>query len=135
MTITALIVDDSPFTRKIIRYHLMKLPCKVVGEAENPPQALKLFHEYKPELVTLDLMMPKVGELDSMAVFRATKEEAPDVAIVVVSVIPFEKVRDSFIKQGVFDYIVKPFNQFSLEPVRLKLARRFPQLASVERDE
>jgi two-component system, chemotaxis family, chemotaxis protein CheY len=128
--INALIVDDSPFARKIIRHHLIKLGCKIVGEAENASQGLKLFEQTKPDIVTLDVMMPEVEGIDTLALFRAMKRDAPDCAVLVVSVIPFEKTRDTFIKEGAMAYIVKPFNQFSFEPVRVKLSRLFPELAA-----
>ncbi len=58
MTLTALVIDDSPFARKIIRHHLTKLGFHVVGEAETAAQGLRLFRELKPQLVTLDVIMP-----------------------------------------------------------------------------
>lgn len=132
MAVHALIVDDSPFVRKIIRHHLTKFDCKVVAEAETAARAMKLFQEFKPELVTLDILMPEVDGYDAMRAFREMKTISPEVevAIVVVSAVPFEKVRDSFLREGAIGYIVKPFNQFSFEPVRQKLMRRFREFAA-----
>ena len=132
MAVDALIVDDSPIVRKIIRHHLTKFGCKVVGEAETAVQAVKLFREFKPELVTLDILMPEVEGYDAMRAFREMKRISPDVAVavVVVSAVPFEKVRDSFLKEGALGYIVKPFNQFSFDPIRRKLVRMFREFAA-----
>lgn len=132
MAVHALIVDDSPFVRKIIRHHLTKFGCKVVGEAETAAQAVRLFREFKPELVTLDILMPEVDGYDAVRAFREMKSISPEVAVavVVVSAVPFEKVRDSFLKEGALGYIVKPFNQFSFEPVRQKLMRMFREFAA-----
>ena len=132
MAVDALIVDDSPIVRKIIRHHLTKFGCKVVGEAETAAQAVKLFREFKPELVTLDILMPEVEGYDAMRAFREMKRISPDVAVavVVVSAVPFEKVRDSFLKEGALGYIVKPFNQFSFDPIRRKLVRMFREFAA-----
>ena len=132
MAVDALIVDDSPIVRKIIRHHLTKFGCKVVGEAETAAQAVKLFRECKPELVTLDILMPEVEGYDAMRAFREMKRISPDVAVavVVVSAVPFEKVRDSFLKEGALGYIVKPFNQFSFDPIRRKLVRMFREFAA-----
>src|SRR5260370_19163796 len=71
VAVSVLIVDDSPFARKVIRHHLEEYGCQVVGEAENGLQAIKLFKELKPQLVTLDVMMPEVGGVDSLTAFRA----------------------------------------------------------------
>ena len=130
MGVNALIIDDSPFARRIIRHHLTKFGCKVVGEAETAAQAVKLYAELRPDLVTLDVMMPEIDGIDSLRAFRAIKHESPEVAVLVVSVVPFEKIRDTFMKEGALGYIVKPFNQFSFEPVRQKLVRVFRELAA-----
>jgi hypothetical protein len=45
---------------------------------------------------------------------------------VVVSAVPFEKTRDTFLNEGATAYVIKPFSQFSFEPVRQKLQRAFP---------
>ena len=126
MTVAALIIDDSPFARKIIRHHLTKLGFHVEGEAETAAQGLRLFRELKPKLVTLDVMMPEREGIDSLAAFRTMRKEVPETAIVVVSAVPFEKTRDTFLKEGAMAYVIKPFNQFSFEPVRQKLHRAFP---------
>ena len=130
MAVKVLIVDDSPFSRKMIRHHLERYGCSVVGEAENPAQALTLFRQYKPDLVTLDVMMPQSNGLDSLGAFRAMRKEAPNSAILIVSVLPFEKTRDSFLREGALAYIVKPFNVLSLDQIRPRLVRLFPELAS-----
>ncbi|HZO81171.1 MAG TPA: response regulator [Candidatus Binataceae bacterium] len=130
MAIRALIIDDSPFARKIIRHHLVKFGCKIVGEAETAAQGLKLFRELKPDLVTLDVMMPELEGIESLTAFRLMRKEAPDKQIVVVSVLPFEKTQETFLREGALAYVVKPFNQFSFEPVRQKLMRIFPEAAS-----
>lgn len=125
MLISALIIDDSPFARKIIRHHLMKFGCKVVGEAESAARGLRLFRELKPDFVTLDVMMPELEGVESLTAFRTMRQEAPETRIVVVSVLPFEKTRETFLREGALAYVVKPFNQFSFEPVRQKLVRIF----------
>lgn len=129
MSVSALIIDDSPFARKVIRHHLAKLAVKVVGEAETAAQGLQLFRELKPGLVTLDILMPERDGISSLDAFRAMRAEAPDTSVVVVSALPFEKTRDTFLQEGALGYIVKPFSQFSFEPVRQKLMRIIPQSA------
>jgi two-component system chemotaxis response regulator CheY len=121
-------VDDSPFARKVIRHHLEEYGCIVVAEAENGAQAIKAFKELKPELVTLDVMMPAVGGVDSLAAFRAIRHEQPRAAILIVSSVPFEKTRDTFMEEGALGYIIKPFNRFSFDQVRLRLTRALPEL-------
>jgi two-component system chemotaxis response regulator CheY len=123
--VKALIVDDSPFARRVIRHHLTSFGCKIIGEAENAAKALELFNEFKPDLVTLDVMMPEVGGYDSARLFREMRLLNEGLAVVVVSAVPFGKIRDSFLEEGALAYVIKPFNKFSFEPVRQKLVRMF----------
>jgi len=130
MSIPTLVVDDSPMARKLIRHHLEQVGCKVVAEAENGAQALAMFRELHPQLVTLDVMMSSAEGVDSLCAFRTIKRESPDTAVVVVSAVPFEKTRDTFVREGALAYIIKPFNRFSFEQVRMKLNRFFPELVA-----
>lgn len=128
MGVKVLIVDDSPFARKVIRHHLERYGCNVVGEADNGAQAVAMFTDLQPDLVTLDVMMPAVSGIDSLAAFRAMREQNPQQAILVVTAIPFEKTRDTFMQEGALAYLVKPFNQYSFDQLRLRLTREFPEL-------
>jgi two-component system, chemotaxis family, chemotaxis protein CheY len=128
MSVTALVVDDSAAARQTIIYYLRLRGCTIVGEAGNGADAIRLFQELKPNLVTLDLMMPIKNEIDSLTALRVMKNEAPHAAIIVVSAIPFENSRRSFIDEGVFAYLVKPFNDYALSKIRHKLERAFPEL-------
>ena len=56
---TVLIVDDIPFVRKTLKQILIHQGYRVVGEAENGEEAIQLYRETKPTLVTMDLVMPK----------------------------------------------------------------------------
>jgi CheY-like chemotaxis protein len=130
MSVTALIVDDSAAARQIVSYYLREAGCTVVGEARNALQGLQLFRRHRPNVVTLDLMMPKVFNLDSATLLTAMKHERPEVMVIVVSVVPFEKTREEFLARGVTAYIVKPLDDVSFAPARKKLLQAFPELAA-----
>jgi CheY-like chemotaxis protein len=129
MSVRALIVDDSPVVRKVIRYHLATYGVRGISEAENPFQALAVFREHALNLVILDLMMPESNGMSSRELFDTIKREAPATAIIIVSSIPYEKVRATFASDGALDYIVKPFNQISFDRARRKLGRIFPEFS------
>jgi two-component system chemotaxis response regulator CheB len=82
--IRVLVVDDSAFARKVIREVLSKDPeIEVVGIARDGLEALEKISELKPDVITLDLIMP---DLDGLGLLRALpKEGAPKVVIVSVS--------------------------------------------------
>jgi two-component system chemotaxis response regulator CheY len=128
MPITALVVDDSPTARQIICYYLRAAGCVAVGEASNALRGLELFRQLRPDVVTLDLMMPRHFGLDSMALLRTMKEEIPKLAVLVVSVIPFEKIRRDYLQEGVLAYVVKPLTEASFETARIRLMQTFPEL-------
>jgi DNA-binding response OmpR family regulator len=129
MSVRALIVDDSPVVRVVIRYHLAIYGVRGIDEAENAFQALVLFREKTPNLTILDLMMPESKGMGSRELFDTIKREAPNTAILIVSAIPYEKVRETFVSDGALDYIVKPFNQMSFDRARRKLGRIFPEFS------
>jgi two-component system chemotaxis response regulator CheY len=130
VSVEALIIDDSPIARRIIRHHLEQIGCKVIGEAENPSFGLKLFREQKPRLITLDLIMPAVNGVDAARAFRTMRKENPSAQIVIVSAVPFEKTRRTMTDEGALAYIIKPFNKFSFDQTRMRLLRVFPELAA-----
>ncbi len=132
MPVTVLIVDDSRTARHVIGYHLRNAGCKIVGEAESAMDALAMVRELKPDLVTLDLMMPVKGDIDSKALVRIIKKEAPATRVIIVSVIPYDAVQREFKDEGVFAYVVKPFNEFAMRTIKLKLKRAFPELAGIK---
>jgi len=129
MIVRAMLVDDSPVVRKVIRYHMAMYGVRTISEAENPFQALSLYRETAPNLVFLDLMMPETNGIDSRVLFDTFKRETPETPIIVVSSIPYEKVRASFTRDGALDYIVKPFTQISFDRARRKLSRIFPEFS------
>jgi CheY-like chemotaxis protein len=128
MSVRALIVDDSPVVRVVIRYHPAIYGVRGIDEAENAFQALGLFRENTPNLAILDLMMPESKGMDSRELFDTIKRESPNTAILIVSAIPYEKARETFVSDGALD-IVKPFNQISFDRARRKLGRIFPEFS------
>src|SRR5437868_1739590 len=115
MSVTALIVDDSKAARQVISHYLRPMGCTIAGEAANTGHALRLFRECKPHLVTLDLMMPRILGIDSMALLRIMKREMPEVVVIVVSVVPFAKTRGEFLDNGALVYLTKPITNSSFQ--------------------
>jgi YesN/AraC family two-component response regulator len=129
MAVRALVVDDSPVVRKGFRYHLAIYGVRGIDEAENASQGLALFRQHVPNLVIMDLMMPESNGISSRELFDTIKREAPATPVIIVSSIPYEKVRATFVGEGATDFIVKPFNQFSFDRARRKLSAIFPEFS------
>jgi chemotaxis response regulator CheB len=67
MGATLLIVDDNPRLRALIRRISTQEPdLQVVGEAEDGAEAIRLAHQLRPDIVLMDLVMPRVNGLEAM---------------------------------------------------------------------
>jgi two-component system chemotaxis response regulator CheY len=103
---TVLIVDDIPYVRKTMKQILTSLGFKVVGEAESADEAVRLYKEVQPDLVTMDLVMPKKN---GVVATREIIEYDPHANIVILSGMMQENLVTEAILAGAKDYIVKPF--------------------------
>jgi two-component system, chemotaxis family, chemotaxis protein CheY len=131
MSIRVLMVDDSIFVRDVLRHHLECIDCEVVAEAENTLQALDLYRTVTPDLVTLDVAVPRTGGIGALGLFRILRSENPDVPILVVSAIAFPEIRKAFLREGALDYVIKPFDSSSFERVCSRLATMFPEIGQM----
>ncbi len=103
---TVLIVDDIAYIRKTLKQILTSKGFRVVGEAVNGEEAVRLYEEIRPDFVTMDLVMPIMNGVE------ATKQilKLDSAAIVVIlSSMAEENLVTEAILAGAKDYIVKPF--------------------------
>ncbi len=103
---TVLIVDDIPFVRKTLKQILSSHGYRVVGEAANGEEAIHLYRETQPDVVTMDLVMPTLNGVE--ATKRIMKFD-PNAVIVILSSMMQENLITEAILAGAKDYIVKPF--------------------------
>jgi two-component system chemotaxis response regulator CheY len=112
-----LIADDSIVMRKMISDILASDCFEVVGQAENGKDALKLYKELNPNLVTLDIVMPREHGLDAL---RNILDYDSDARIIVVSGLHQQSLLMEALECGARDYVVKPFDRDEL----LRAAKR-----------
>jgi len=103
-----LVVDDALFMRKLICGVAAEAGWEVVGEAGNGAEAVSLYQEHHPDLVTMDLVMPVMGGLDALRRIRALDPEA---RVVVVTALDQKQALMDSIRDGAVDFIVKPFER------------------------
>src|SRR5450432_1177614 len=78
-----LIVDDSPLVRELLRDGLSAFPdLQIVGEASDGRRAAKMVDELRPDVVTMDVVMPMMGGLEAIRSIMATR---PTAIVVVAS--------------------------------------------------
>ncbi|OAT79937.1 response regulator [Desulfotomaculum copahuensis] len=103
-----LVVDDAAFMRMMIKNILLKNGYEVVGEAENGKQAVQMYAELKPDLVTMDITMPEMDGIEGVKAIRALD---PDASIIMCSAMGQQAMVMDAIQAGARDFIVKPFQQ------------------------
>lgn len=105
MPIRVLIVDDHAVVRQGLRFWLAQQPdLTVVGEGEDGEQAVSLAAEIQPEVVLLDLLLPKLG---GSAAIAEIKRVAPKAQVVVLTSYHDDERIFSAIKAGALSYLLK----------------------------
>ena len=105
MASTVLIVEDEPDTAKLVSLYLQRDGHKVLC-ARDGMEGLRLAREARPDLVVLDLMLPK---LNGIGVCRTLRQES-SVPIVMVTARVEEEDRLKGLDLGADDYVTKPFS-------------------------
>ncbi|MCU0315719.1 MAG: response regulator [Fimbriimonadaceae bacterium] len=101
-----LITDDALFMRVTLKNILVQNGFEVVGEAQNGKEAVDLYDQLKPDLVTMDITMP---EMDGIAALKAIRSNDPDAKVVMCTAMGQKNMVVEAIQNGAKDFIVKPF--------------------------
>ncbi|HEY0380735.1 MAG TPA: response regulator transcription factor [Candidatus Elarobacter sp.] len=121
-----LVVDDERPIREMLELGLKSRGFEVRSVADGPA-AIPVIHEWKPELILLDVMLPKADGFTMLPLFRRLTE-AP---IVMLSAKGEVEARVQGLDRGADDYVAKPFEMSELV-ARLRSALRRPRLEHVE---
>ena len=103
---TILICDDAIFMRTMISDILTQGGYQVVAEAESGAQAIEKYRQLKPDLVTMDIVMPDMGGIEAV---RAICKEFPAAKILMCSAMGQQGLVVEAIQAGARDFVVKPF--------------------------
>jgi two-component system, chemotaxis family, chemotaxis protein CheY len=101
-----LVCDDAIFMRTMISDILSGAGYEVVGEAETGVQAIERYKALRPDLVTMDIVMPDMGGIE--AVREIVKSDA-DAKILMCSAMGQQALVVEAIQAGAKDFVVKPF--------------------------
>ncbi|HKY03767.1 MAG TPA: LytTR family DNA-binding domain-containing protein [Blastocatellia bacterium] len=118
MTIRTIIVDDVSLARERIKMMLDDAEFEIVAECANGREAIKAITSLKPELVFLDIQMPKIGGFE--VVEAVGVEEMP----AVIFVTAYDEFALRAFEINAVDYLLKPFDEARLNKAvaRAKLA-------------
>ena len=104
VAVRAIIADDDPFARKMIKESLQRAGVIVIAEAHNGRQAVDLTRHYRPDVVLMDVVMP---ELDGIAATRRIVKENPDQVIVILTTADDDEIGLLGLRAGARGFLAK----------------------------
>lgn len=107
MSRKVLIVDDVAFVRKTLSDILKQGGYQVVGEAADGADAINKYAELRPDVVTMDVVMPQMSGIEAT---RKIMQMDKDARVVIISAMGQENLIMEAINVGARDYVVKPFS-------------------------
>ena len=101
-----LIADDSKFMRSYLKQALQKQGYRNFVEATNGEEAITLYRLIKPELVLLDITMPKI---DGLTALKEIMGINPEAKVIMCSALSTNANMTEALRLGASDFVVKPF--------------------------
>ena len=108
MSLRIMVVDDALFMRNMLKDIFVRAGYEVVAEAESGENALALYQEHKPDLVTMDIVMPRKSGIEALQEIMAAD---PVACVVMVSALGQDSLVLEAVESGARDFIVKPFKE------------------------
>ena len=109
-----LVVDDGLFMRSLIKKMLIANGYEIAGEAEDGEAAVERYRELHPDIVTMDITMPKQ---DGVYALEQILSFDPNASVVMVSSLGQEENVKRAIRVGAKGFVVKPFNEATIMSV------------------
>jgi two-component system chemotaxis response regulator CheY len=103
-----MIVDDASFMRRVIRKIVESDGYEVAGEAIDGADAVEKYASLQPDLVTMDIVMPRCSGINALETIML---HDPDACIVMCSALGQEDLVEESLQAGARDFIVKPFRR------------------------
>ena len=111
MTRRLLVVDDALIIREKIKDAASEAGWEIAGEATNGAEAIEAYTAVRPDLVTLDLVMP---QFDGLHALRGIRAADPNARVVVVSALEQKAILKEAFRNGAADFVLKPFAKSDL---------------------
>lgn len=119
-TLRVLIAEDEAIIRLDIRAMIEELGYQVVGEAKDGIEAQEMARQLKPDLILMDIKMPKVDGLNAVRQINADQR----IPVILLTAFSQPELIDEAVELGVFAYLIKPINKADLLPtIEIAIAR------------
>ena len=105
---SVLIVDDSPVMRDFMIKVFSENNFKVVGAAADGVEAVEMFERYNPDIMTLDIIMPKMRGTEVLA---RIVSNYPEATVVMASSVSDARTVMRCLKIGAKQYVIKPYDK------------------------
>jgi len=127
-----LIVDDSLIMRRNLITILQEAGHTIVGEAINGQQAYLLYRRFRPDIVTMDITMPKVDGIDAL---KNIMVNYPDAKVVMISALDQKSKVYTALRNGAKHYIIKPLTAEKITSVIDKVLIGNPEKEVILRED
>jgi two-component system chemotaxis response regulator CheY len=107
MGLKVMVVDDALFMRNMLRGILEEAGCEIIAEAADGMEAVAKYREFRPDITTMDIIMPVKGGIEALNEIMAFDSSA---RVVMCSAIGQEALVQAAQTAGALDFIIKPFN-------------------------
>ncbi len=114
-----LIADDALFMREMIKEIIEKAGFEVVGEATNGNEVVEKFRELKPDITTMDIVMPLKSGIEAL---QEITKDCQDAKVIVISALGQDSLVIEALEAGARDFIVKPFKPDKVIEVMKKVS-------------
>jgi two-component system chemotaxis response regulator CheY len=122
MSHSVLIADDAAYMREMLRDILSQGGYEIAAEASDGDEAVQAYREHSPDLVTLDIVMPRKSGLDALREIMAID---PGASVIICSALGQEALVKDMMSAGAKGYLVKPFKPDQvLEVVGMVMAKQ-----------
>lgn len=109
-----MVVDDAVFMRQMISKILIAEGYEICAEASSAGEGVEKYKKLRPDLVTMDIVMPMMEELDGIGAVREIVKFDPNAKILICSVMGQQSLVVEAIRAGAKDFVTKP-----VQPARL----------------
>lgn len=118
--VSAIIIDDDELMRRVVKAAALALECEIVGEASDGAEGLELYKLVSPDLVLLDIRMPKMDGLQMLQALEGAY-------VVMMTAMDVESVESAMIG-GAKDYLRK---NMSMQDMVARLERHVTRLSAI----